>query len=122
MISFDWKLFLKVCGIFFLSVLAIVLVQKHINNQVSLKIQTFHELKAKELAEYKLKCETEKIDQTTELKKQIVDLETELEKSKILIEKIQKQGKVTEQIKKDVKGFMKEFDTLIGTRGKADEK
>jgi ABC-type bacteriocin/lantibiotic exporter with double-glycine peptidase domain len=122
MITINWKLFLKASGVFLLCVILITSVQKYINNQTSKKMQEVYERNAKTVAEIQLKCETEKLDQETELKKRIVDLEIELEKSKILIDKIQKQTKVTEQIKKDVRAFIKEFDALVGTKGKSNEK
>jgi hypothetical protein len=100
----------------------VVAVKTLISNEVVKRTQLMQELNAHQLAEVKLKCETEKVDQETQLKKQIVDLQAELEKSKILIEKIQKRGKVTEQIKKDVDGFIKSFDALVGTKGKTNEK
>ncbi len=116
------KTWLTLVAVVVVFVSGVVAVKTLINNEVAKRTQLMQELKAHELAQAKLSCETEKIDQSTELKKQIVDLETELEKSKILIEKIQKQGRVTQQIKKDVKSFMREFDLLVGTKGKQNEK
>jgi cell division protein FtsL len=102
-------------------VFGVVATKSLIKQQVAQQTQEIQENHAKQLAEEKLKCETSKLEMESALKKHIVEIEAELEKTKIILEKIQKQGRVTETIKNDVKGFMKDFDALIGTKGKANE-
>lgn len=122
MIIINWKLFIKYLLVFIILLSIVLLTNNYINNKVAVKIQNIQEKNAKNIADIRLECETKKLEESAELKKQIIDLESELQKSKLLIEKIQRKGKVTEQIKKDVNAFIKEFDKLTGTKGKMNEK
>jgi len=118
MIKIDWKELFKRLGIFLGIILTIVSVKTYINNQVSLQTQFMQELCEKQKADIQLELEQKRLEEITKLEKEIVEYKTQLEKAKILIEKMETQKSYSELVKKDVKKFMKEFDELFGVKGK----
>lgn len=122
MIVFNWKFFLKSLGIFAFCVFVILSIQKYINNQVIIRTQNIIELYAKEEAEYKLEYSNKLLDMEEKYKKELVEIREQLEKAKILIEKMKKEKKYTSMIKNDVNSFMKEVDKILGIKGKPNVK
>lgn len=118
MIKVNWKLFLKTLTIFLIGIFVIFAINTYINNQVNIRILAIQENNAKELADYKKQCENDKLNQENELKKQNAELINELEKTKILIEKLKKQNHYSNMVKNDINGFMKELDSVLGVKGK----
>lgn len=102
-------------------VFGVSLVKTHIKNEISKNIQEVQENNAKEIADSKLKCENEKNAIEVEYKKEILELKLQLDKAKILLEKVQNQKKYSTLIKQDVKKFMNEMDILFGIKGKQNE-
>lgn len=113
---------IKILGLVLCFFIIFFICKTAVKNEVSKQTQEIQENNAKEIANLKLKCETEKLEQEKELKTQIIELQTELEKTKILLEKIEKRGKITDMIKKDVKTFINEFDGMLNLKGKTNEK
>lgn len=118
MIKVDWPLFLKRLSYVLGFLLGVFLTQTYIKNQVSTRVQVIQEICEKEKADIKLDLEQKRIEERTRLEKEIVELKTQLEKAKILLDKIDQQKTYTVMVKKDVKKFMIEFDSLFGVEGK----
>lgn len=118
----EYKKWLILAVVSVVCVFGVVIINNHINNEISTRTQKIEEAFIKQLADTKLKCEADSINQEKQYKQQIVELQNEIEKTKILLEKIQKQKTITESIKKDVKSFVKKFDLMLGTKGKINEK
>lgn len=102
-------------------VFGVLLVQKIINDNIVKKTQEMQESKVREIAEYRLQCENEKNNIEINYKKQILDLKLQLEKSKILLEKVENEKKYSALIKQDIKKFMNEIDVLFNIKGKQSE-
>lgn len=105
--------------LFFIAVQAI---NTYIDNKISQKTLEAKESFAKEKAELSKELEAEKINQKAKYEKQIIELEVQLEKAKILLDKIQKQKIYSTMVKKDVQTFIEEVNSLFDLKGKKDEK
>ena len=122
MIKVEWWELFKRLGIFLGIIILIVSIQVYINNQVSTRTQFMQELCEADKASIALNYEQKLSEEKTKLQKEIIEYKVQLEKAKILIEKMQSQKTYSDLVKKDVKKFMSEFDSLFGIKGKKDEK
>lgn len=122
MIKVDWPLFLKRLGYFLGFLLVIFLLQTHINNQVTTRTQNIIEKTAQEKAELAKQLEADKINERAICQKEIVELKSQLEKAKILLDKMQKQKTYSTMVKKDVQSFIDEVNVLFDLKGKKDDK
>ncbi len=122
MIKVDWPLFFKRFGIFLGIIITIVSIQTYISNQVSTRTQLMQELCESQKADIQLDLEQKRLEEKSRLEKEIVELRSQLEKAKILLDKIEQQKTYSVMIKKDVKKFMTEFDSMFGVQGKKDDK
>ena len=112
----DWVFFIS---ILLVAIIAYITANTAIKNAVAKQTQEIQEKYVREKAEDLLKCEEKFLANENELKKQIIELQTELEKTKLLLEKAEKEKNYKELAKKDSKTFMKEVDKSLGVRGKS---
>ncbi len=118
MIKVNWKILFKRLGILLLFIILILSIQKYINHQISVGVQLSQEICEKQKADIQIKLEQKRLEEKTKLEKDIVELRIQLEKAKILLDKIQQQKTYSTMIKKDVKKFMAEFDSIFSVEGK----
>lgn len=122
MIKVDWKEFFKRFAILLGIIIALVSIQTYVSNQVSTRTQLMQELCEKQKADIQLDLEQKRLEEKIRLEKEIVEYKTQLEKAKILIDKMQTQKRYSELIKKDAKKFMSEVDELFSLRSKESAK
>ena len=121
MIKINWPIFLNRLSIAVGIIIGIFLIQNYISSQISSRIQIIQEVCEKEKADMELSLEKKHLEEKSKLEKEIIELKTQLEKDKILLDKIEQQKTYSTLIKKDVKKFMTEFDSMFGVEGKKND-